>query len=97
MNMPKEFDDETALFLREMREEEAARRGMPAESICETAFLQSGETRFDSASLHKMVRHRNEMVQLLREFLALHPEDTPLTRRARRFTGQKRPGLEIPG
>jgi hypothetical protein len=34
-----------------------------------------------------MVRDRNIMVGLLTEFLALHPEETNLTKRARRFTG----------
>ena len=49
-------------------------------------YLMPGETRFDKASVHKIVQNRNEMVQILREFLALHPENTSLTRRARRFT-----------
>jgi len=49
-------------------------------------YLMPGETRFDKASVHKIVQNRNEMVQILRDFLALHPENTSLTRRARRFT-----------
>ena len=49
-------------------------------------YLMPGETRFDKASVHKIVQNRNEMVQILRDFLTLHPENTSLTRRARRFT-----------
>ena len=49
-------------------------------------YLMPGETRFDKASVHKIVQNRNEMVQILLDFLALHPENTSLTRRARRFT-----------
>ena len=68
-------DGETALFLREISD--------PV--IANLVYLMPGETRFDEASVHKIVRNRNEMVQILREFLALHPENTSLMRRARRF------------
>ncbi len=69
-------DGETALFMREISD--------PA--IANLIYLMPGETRFDKASVHKIVKNRNEMVQILREFLTLHPENTSLTRRARRFT-----------
>ena len=66
---------ETALFLSEISDSVTAN----------PIYLMPGETRFDKASVHKIVQNRNEMVQILREFLALHPENTSLTRRARRF------------
>ena len=92
MNDVDDNDSERALFEQELREEKAAGRlETSVNPISKHVFLLPGETRFESASLRKMVKHRNEMVQLLREFLALHPEDTSLTRRARRFTGRKRP------
>lgn len=69
-------DGETALFQREISDPATAN----------PVYLMPGETRFDKASVHKIVQNRNEMVQILREFLALHPEKTSLTRRARRFT-----------
>ncbi len=86
-----ENDGERALFEQELREEEAAGRlPLPTDPTTPRVLLLPREVRFDFASLSKMVKQRNEMVQLLREFLALHSEDTSLTRRARRFTGQRR-------
>lgn len=69
-------DGEAALSLRDIFD--------PA--IANLVYLMPGETRFDKASVHKIVKNRNEMVQILRDFLTLHPENTSLTRRARRFT-----------
>ena len=81
-------DGELALFLAEMRTEaSSSTRQSSSESNCRAVFLLPGETRIDLYSVRKMVGHRNEMVKLLREFLALHPEDTRLTRRARHYTG----------
>jgi hypothetical protein len=90
MNVLDENDGEYALFLREMLADEAAKRGGTSTEPKSISALLSGETRIDLTTVRKMVRHRNEMVHLLTQFLALHPEDTDLTRRARRFVGHSK-------
>lgn len=91
MNMSEYSDDandgELALFLNEIRAEATfTRRQISSDVNRKSVLLLPGETRIDLYSVRKMVRLHNEMVQLLRDFLALHPENTRLTSRARRFT-----------
>ena len=88
MNILDINDGEYANFLQEMQEDAAAKwPELAAQSRPKAVLLMPGECRIDIKSVRKMVRDRNIMVDLLNEFLALHPEETKLTKRARRFTG----------
>ena len=79
MNSVIEDDGELADFLEEMRQEEPRLRALLAKGNA------SVSAEIDLQSARGMVKARNEMAALLREFLARHPEDADLARRARRY------------
>jgi hypothetical protein len=82
MNDTEEFDDETALFMREMREEARQRQNAIVHALRHNL---PHETRIDSVSLRCLLQRHNQAVAMLREFLAIHPEDSDLVNRARQL------------
>lgn len=82
MNILDENDGECALFLREMQEEGQERRRTIVHSLRHNL---PHETRIDSVTLRRLVQRHNQVVAMLREFLALHPEDGDLVTRARQL------------
>ena len=80
MNELEENDGELALFLEEMRQEAPRLQAI----LSKNRLPRYAE--IDLQSVRALVKDRNLMVTLLREFVALHPEDTDLVRRARRYT-----------
>lgn len=84
MNNIKEFDDETALFMREMREEARQRQNKIVHALIHNL---PHETRIDSVTLRRLLQRHNQAVVLLREFLAVHPEESDLVTRARQLVG----------
>ncbi len=86
MSSVKEYDDETALFMREMAEEEPRLQKLLAHRhIHRIINDETYEVLINRLTLSRLVQRHNEAVALLREFLAVRPEANDLTRRARRF------------
>ncbi len=79
MNINDENDGELALFTEEMRQEQPRLHALLSKS------RRPIYKKIDLQTVRMMVKARNEMADLLREFAVRHPEDKDLTRRARRF------------
>lgn len=82
MNIFDENDGEYALFLREMQEDAQERRKAIVHSLRHNL---PHETRIDSVTLRRFVQRHNQAVAMLREFLAVYPEDSDLVTRARQL------------
>lgn len=84
VNLLEECDEETALFMEEMQGEEQNLRKIIARG--EVRYLPH-EVGIDRATLRRLMQRHNQAIAMLREFLAMHPEESDLTKRARKLTG----------
>ena len=84
VNLLGECDEETAPFMEEMQEEEQKRRKAALHASIHNLPHQ---TSIDLPTLRRLVKRHNQAVAMLREFLAMHPEESDLTKKARKLTG----------
>lgn len=79
MNSLEEYDEECALIGQEMRE------AMMRDNVHRMISNEPFDTQINLPTLRALVKQHNGAMELLREIVAAHPEDTELMRRARRF------------
>jgi hypothetical protein len=85
MNILDINDGEYANFMEEMQEDERERRKALFHA---TRHNLPHETRIDLPTLRRLMQRHNQAIAMLREFLALHPEDSDLVSRARKLVNK---------
>ena len=83
----KEFDDETALFMKEMREQEMRGEAKERRNTLLHALLHDlpHEVQIDHRTLRRLMQRHNQAIGMLREFLAVHSEDSDLVKRVHKL------------
>ena len=81
MNLLEECDEETALFMEEMQEEQKRRKASLHAVIHNLPY----QTSIDLPTLRRLLQRHNQAIAMLREFLEMHPEDSDLVKRARKL------------
>lgn len=86
-DLVEELDDEAALFTQEMQQE-AREEARKRRNTLTHAMIHNlpREAHIDASTLRRLLQRHNQAVAMLREFIALHPEDGDLVSRARRLT-----------